>query len=140
MISKTKYALLALPLALAVTACGNPQEKQAEETQAQTVDEPGFENEPAATPSEARDEAYTLSSKLSSGDLEPGEAVKVLDDLDNLVSENLTDFPEDVRPTLTEDIQSARDALEAEDEGGMREAAMHFQKTLSGAETSSAAQ
>ena len=94
---KMKYALLALPLALAVSACESPAEKQEEEAQ-------------------------------------------VLEDLDNLVSENLTDFPEDMRPALTEDIESARDALEADDEAGMREAATQFQNKLSDAATGSEAQ
>jgi hypothetical protein len=139
MIFKMKYALLALPLALAVSACESPAEKQEEEAQAETVAQPGFDGT-AATPSEARDEAYSLAAKLSSGDLDPNEAVRVLEDLDNLVSENLTDFPEDMRPALTEDIESARDALEADDEAGMREAATQFQNKLSDAATGSEAQ
>ena len=131
---KMKYALLALPLALAVSACESPAEKQEEEAQAETVAQPGFDGT-AATPSEARDEAYSLAAKLSSGDLDPNEAVRVLEDLDNLVSENLTDFPEDMRPALTEDIESAKDALEAEDMSGMQEAAKQFHDKLAGSAT-----
>ena len=59
----------------------------------------------------------------------------LLEDLDNLVSENLTDFPEDMRPALTEDIESAKDALEAEDMSGMQEAAKQFHDKLAGSAT-----
>ncbi len=139
MTNRMIIALAALPLALAVSACGNPQEKQAEEVQAATVEQPGLDGQ-AATPSQARTEALELAQHLSSGHLEPGQAIKVLDDLDKLVSENLVDFPEDIRPALTEDIQSARDALEADDKAAMQEAATQFQKKLAGADSATEAE
>ena len=126
--SKLKYALIALPAALALSACGNPQEKQAEAVQEKTLDQPGFEGK-SATPSEAQSEALSLAQHLSSDTLEAGE------DLDRLVSDNLTDFPEDMRPALTEDIESAKDALEAEDMSGMQEAAKQFHDKLAGSAT-----
>ena len=134
--SKLKYALIALPVALALSACGNPQEKQAEAVQEKTLDQPGFEGK-SATPSEARSEAISLAQHLSSDTLEAGEAAIVLEDLDRLVSENLTDFPEDMRPALTGDIESAKDALEAEDMSGMQEAAKQFHDKLAGSATAS---
>ncbi|MBD76494.1 MAG: hypothetical protein CL807_06315, partial [Citromicrobium sp.] len=68
---------------------------------------------------------------------EAGEAAIVLEDLDRLVSDNLTDFPEDMRPALTGDIESAKDALEAEDMSGMQEAAKQFHDKLAGSATAS---
>ena len=79
--SKLKYALIALPAALALSACGNPQEKQAEAVQEKTLDQPGFEGK-SATPSEAQSEAISLAQHLSSDTLEAGEAAIVLEDLD----------------------------------------------------------
>ena len=125
--SKLKYALIALPAALALSACGNPQEKQAEAVQEKTLDQPGFEGK-SATPSEAQSEALSLAQHLSSDTLEAGEAAIVLEDLDRLV-------PEDMRPALTEDIESAKDALEAEDMSGMQEAAKQFHDKLAGSAT-----
>ena len=102
--------------------------------QEKTLDQPGFEGK-SATPSEAQSEALSLAQHLSSDTLEAGEAAIVLEDLDRLVSDNLTDFPEDMRPALTEDIESAKDALEAEDMSGMQEAAKQFHDKLAGSAT-----
>jgi hypothetical protein len=131
MTRKLKYALIVLPATLALSACGNPQEKQAEAVQEKTLDQPGFEGK-SATPTQAQSEALSLAQHLSSDTLEAGEAAIVLEDLDRLVTDNLTDFPEDMRPALTEDIQSAKDALEAEDMAGMQEAAKQFHDKLAG--------
>ena len=40
-----------------------------------------------------------------------------------------------MRPALTEDIESAKDALEAEDMSGMQEAAKQFHDKLAGSAT-----
>ena len=85
------------------------QEKQAEAVQEKTLDQPGFEGK-SATPSEAQSEALSLAQHLSSDTLEAGEAAIVLEDLDRLVSDNLTDFPEDMRPALTYEQKNDRGA------------------------------
>ena len=139
MTNKLKYALIALPMALAISGCGNPQEKQAEEVQEKTLDQPGFDGK-SATPSEAQSEALSLAAHLSSDEMEAGEAAIALEDLDRLVTDNLTDFPEDIRPALTEDIESAKDALEADDLSGMQEAAKQFQDKLAGSASAPAAE
>ncbi|WP_109808745.1 hypothetical protein [Sphingosinithalassobacter portus] len=132
MILKFKYPMLALPLALAVSACGSPQATNEEQTATVTADQPGFENN-SATPSEARSQATTLADRLASGNLNRDEATAALEQLDGLINDNMAEFPEDMRTALAGDIQSARDALATGDMGGLQEAATQIQNTLSGA-------
>ena len=132
-----KISLLALPLALAVSACGDKetaQEKQEQQVQAATIDQPGMDGQPA-TPSEARSEAITLAGHIASGDLGRADAEVALEDLSRLINDNIADFPKDMQPTLIEDIQSAQSALEADDMGGLQEAAVAIQNKISGSTT-----
>ena len=80
-----------------------------------------------------------LAERIASGDLEQGELSVALEDLDRLVNDNPVDFPEDMRPSLTEDIQSARMAMESEDSEALQEAAASIQATLSGSDAASTA-
>ncbi len=132
MIRKMKYAMLALPLALAVSACGDQQAQQEEQVEAATLDQPGFEDK-SVTPSEARSEALTLAGRLSAGDLDAAEAAIALQDLDRLITANIVEFPEDIRPGLTGDIESAHDALTAEDMAALQEAATSIETRLTDA-------
>ena len=84
-------------------------------------------------------EAAALAERIASGDLEQGELSVALEDLDRLVNDNPVDFPEDMRPSLTEDIQSARMAMESEDSEALQEAAASIQATLSGSDAVSTA-
>ena len=138
MTNKLKYALVAVSLALAISACSDQQAQQEEHVQTATLDQPGFEDKPV-TSSQAESEALTLAGHLASGDLEGTEAADALEDLDRLVNDNIVKFPEDIRPVLTEDIQSARSALEAGDMDGLKEAAIRIQRALSGSAPASAA-
>ncbi len=132
MINKFKYAMLALPLALAVSACGDQAAENEGQVQEATVDQPGFEDR-SATPAEAQSEAMTLAEHLASGDLNSAEAADALEDLDRLVTANIVDFPQDIRPGLTEDVEAARSALESQDMEGLQEAATRIQAKLSSA-------
>ena len=132
MIRTFKYPMLALPLMLAVSACGGPQATNEEQTATVTADQPGFEDN-SATPSEARSQATTLAERLASGKLNRDEATATLEQLDGLVNDNMADFPEDMRTALAGDIQSARDALASGDMSGLQEAASQIQNRLSGA-------
>ena len=100
MARQTACWMLALPLALVVTACGSPQAEQEAKSEATTLDQPGFEGRPA-TAAEAQSEAATLAGRLASGDLNSSEAAVALEDLDRLVNDNIVDFPESIRPGLT---------------------------------------
>lgn len=138
MIRKMKYAMLALPLALAISACGDKQAQSEEKVEAATLDQPGFEDKPV-TPSEARSEALTLAGRLASDNLDSAKAAVTLEDLDRLVNDNIVKFPENIRTGLTEDIKSARDALEATDMHGLKEAAIRIQAKLNGPAPASSA-
>ena len=59
------------------------------------------------------------------------EWVRALEDLDRLINDNIVEFPEDMRAGLTEDVQSARSALESDDMGGVQDAASSIQNRLS---------
>lgn len=136
MICKPLFPMLALPLVLSVAACGNPEAQQEGQAQEATIDQPGFEDT-SATPSQVRSEALTLAGHLAAGDLDRSDAAVVLEDLDTLVTDNIVEFPEDIRPALTQDIQSARDALEGDDMAALQEAASQMQAKLSGTVDSS---
>ena len=132
MIRKMKYVMLALPLALAVSACGDQQAQEEVQAEDATLDQPGFEDK-SVTPSEARAEALTLAGNLSTGDLDTAQAAIALEDLDRLVTANIVEFPEEVRPGLTEDLQSAHAALTAEDMSALQEAATSIENRLTDA-------
>ena len=127
MIRNVKYSILALPLVFALSACGSPQ---AQQTEASTLDQPGFEDR-SATSSEAQSEALTLAQRLASDNLDRAQAAVALEDLDRLINDNIVEFPEDMRAGLTEDVQSARSALESDDMGGVQDAASSIQNRLS---------
>ena len=130
MIRNVKYSILALPLVFALSACGSPQAQQEEQTEASTLDQPGFEDR-SATSSEAQSEALTLAQRLASDNLDRAQAAVALEDLDRLINDNIVEFPEEMRAGLTEDVQSARSALESDDMGGMQDAASSIQNRLS---------
>ena len=138
MARQTACWMLALPLALVVTACGSPQAEQEAKSEATTLDQPGFEGRPA-TAAEAQSEAATLAGRLASGDLNSSEAAVALEDLDRLVNDNIVDFPESIRPGLTQDIQSAHTALESNDMEGLQEAAGSVRNRLSATASAPAA-
>ena len=127
----TKLAALALPLALALSACGNPESNEINKTEEATLDQPGFEGKPA-TQSEARSEASELAGHLASGDLNATETRLALNDLGELVNNNIDDFPAENRDQLMEILQSAGDAFEADDMAGVQEAAKQMEGLISG--------
>ena len=131
---------LALPLimSLALAGCGTQEAEQVGQAETAMTDEPGVDGG-AVTAGEARSEAAALAERISSGDLEQGELSVALEDLDRLVNDNPVDFPEDRRPSLTEDIQSARMAMESEDSEALQEAAASIQATLSGSDAATTA-
>ena len=123
-------ALLVLPLALAISACAdNPEATQEVEAEEAAMQQPGFDETPA-TPEQAQEEARTLAAYLSSADLTVSEAEIVLDDLATLVNDHMGDFPADIRVNLSQDIESARDALESDYMRGMQEAAAQIENRL----------
>tara|TARA_A100001391_G_scaffold273_2_gene638 strand:+ start:54038 stop:54475 length:438 start_codon:yes stop_codon:yes gene_type:complete len=129
MIRKVTYALLALPVVLAISACGDPEAQQEEQLETATLDEPGLEDT-SVTPDEAQSEALTLAAHLASGELDNAEVATTLEDLDRLITANIVEFPEDIRPGLTGDLESAHAALTAEDMGALQEAATSIENRL----------
>ncbi|WP_299310027.1 hypothetical protein [uncultured Croceicoccus sp.] len=123
------YLSLLLPVSLALSACGDDAAHEQGEVQQATVDEPGFEDT-AATPSQLRSEAMELAQHLESGTLDMSETAVVLEDLDQLVTANIVEFPEDIRAKLTQDIAAAKSALETSDANGVAEAAASIESTL----------
>lgn len=126
-------AMLGLPLALALSACGNPESDQINESEEATLDQPGFEGTPA-TQSEARSEAAELAGHLASGDLDAAEARVALNDLGELINNNIDDFPAENREQLMQILESAGEAFEAEDMAAMQEAAKQIEGLISDAE------
>ena len=127
---KARTIALPLTLAFALTACGSPQAEQDGETEATMTQEAGVDGT-SATPGQAIPEAQALAGRLAAGDMDRSETATALEDLDRLVNDNIIDFPEAIRPKLTEDIASARSAFEAQDAQGLQEAATSIQNTLS---------
>ena len=125
-----KNAALVLPLLFAVTARGNPESDQESRTEEATLEQPGFEGRPA-TPEQAQSEASELASNIASGDLDVNETRLALNDLGELINQNIDDFPADSREQLMEDLQSARDAYEANDMAGVQEVAVQIERKLS---------
>ena len=135
-----KVAAFALPLAmaLALAGCGSQQAEEVGQTDTAMTEEPGVDGD-AATEGQARSEAATLAGRIASGEMDRTETAVALEDLDRLVNDNPIDFPADIRPSLTEDIQSARSAFEAQDMEGLQEAATLIETTLSGSAEASTA-
>lgn len=129
-----RNAAFALPLVIALAACGNPESDQINETEKATLDQPGFDGKPA-TQSEARSEASTLVEHLASGDLNHTQARLALNNLGGLVNQNIDDFPAENREQLMEILKSARDAFEADDMPAVQEAATQMKGLISGAES-----
>ena len=127
-----------LAMALALAGCGGQQAEETGQTETAMTDEPGVDRE-AVTPGQARSEAAALAGRIASGEMDRSETAVVLEELDRLVNDNPIDFPADIRPTLTEDIQSARLAFEAQDMAAFQEAALSFQNKLSGSVAASSA-
>jgi len=134
-----KLAALALPLALALSACGNPESDAINETEEATLEQPGFDGKPA-TQSEARSEASEIAAHLASGDLNETEARLALNDLGDLVNQNIDDFPAENRDQLMQVLESARLSFEAEDMEGVQEAATQIERLISGEEPAADAQ
>lgn len=132
--SKLATATLSLALSLAVAACGSPQAEQDGDAEKAMTEGPGVDGT-AVTPGQAMFEARTLAAHLTSGEMDRGETAVALEDLDRLVNDNIVEFPEAIRPKLTEDITSARLALKAEDMQGLQEAAVSIENTLSATST-----
>lgn len=128
---KTKILALVVPATLALAACGSPQAEQQAETQATTLDQPGFEDR-SITPVEAKSEALELVDHLESGDLDRTATADVLEDLDRLINANIVAFPEAIRGKLVEDVTSARSAFENNDEQGLKVAAESIGTALTG--------
>ena len=126
---KISILALALPLVLAVSACGDPEAQEEAQVETSTLEQPGFEDT-AVTSEEALSEATTLAGHLATGGMGSAEAAVVLEDLDRLVTANIVEFPEDIRTSLTEDIQSARDALDTNDMPALQEAGQQMQDRL----------
>ena len=129
---------LSLGMALALAACGTQEAEEVGEAETTMTEEPGVDGT-AATAGEARSEAAALAGRIASGELEQDELAVALEDLDRLVNDNPVDFPEAIRPSLTEDIQSARTAMESSDMAAVQEAAASIQTTLSGSDAASTA-
>ena len=129
---------LSLGMALALAACGTQEAEEVGEAETTMTEEPGVDGT-AATAGEARSEAVALAGRIASGELEQDELAVALEDLDRLVNDNPVDFPEAIRPSLTEDIQSARTAMESSDMAAVQEAAASIQTTLSGSDAASTA-
>ncbi|NCP22916.1 MAG: hypothetical protein GW854_02070 [Erythrobacter sp.] len=131
---------LALPLAmsLALAGCGTQEAEEVGQAETAMTEEPGVDGA-AVTAGEARSEAAALAGRIASGELEQDELAVALEDLDRLVNDNPVDFPADMRPSLTEDIQSARTAMESQDSEALQEAAASIQTTLSGSDAASTA-
>lgn len=121
-----KFAALALPLAVALSACGNPETDEINKTEEATLEQPGFEGKPA-TQSQARSEASELAGHLASGDLNETETRLALNDLGDLVNNNIDDFPAENREQMMEILQSAADAFEADDMAAVQEAAKQIE-------------
>ncbi|MWV26376.1 hypothetical protein [Aurantiacibacter rhizosphaerae] len=134
------YTLLALPLALAISACGadHTEENQEAQTEAATLEQPGFDGTPA-TPEEARTEALELAGHLAAGDLSVSEAEIVLNDLSTLINDHIGDFPAETRVNLTQDIESAQSALESDYMQGVAEAAAQIENRITGADSTATA-
>ena len=131
---------LALPLAmsLALAGCGTREADEVGQAETAMTEEPGVDGA-AVTAGEARSEAAVLAGRIASGELGQDELAVALEDLDRLVNDNPVDFPADMRPSLTEDIQSARTAMESQDSEALQQAAASIQTTLSGSEAASTA-
>ena len=126
---KISIVALTLPLVLAVSACGDPEAQEEAQVETATLEQPGFEDT-AVTTDEALSEATTLAGHLAAGGMGSAEAAVVLEDIDSLVTANIAAFPEDIRTSLTEDIQSARDALDSNDMPALQEAGNQMQDRL----------
>ena len=137
-IIKAAVSTVPLALALVLAGCGNPEAEEVGETDTAMTDQPGVDGQPA-TASQAQSEATTLAGRIASGEMDRTETATALEDLDRLVNDNPIDFPAEMRPSLTEDIESARTAFEARDMQGVQEAAASIQTTLSGAASTSTA-
>ena len=131
---------LAFPLvmSLALAGCGTQEADEVGQAETAMTEEPGADGG-AVTAGEARSEAAALAGRIASGELEQDELAVALEDLDRLVNDNPVDFPADMRPSLTEDIQSARTAMESQDSEALQEAAASIQTTLSGSDAASTA-
>lgn len=129
---------LSLGMALALAACGTQEAEEVGQAETAMTEEPGVDGT-TATAGEARSEAAALAGRIASGELEQGELAVALEDLDRLVNDNPVDFPADMRPSLTEDIRSARTAMESQDMAAVQEAAASIQTTLSESNAASTA-
>lgn len=139
----SNFVAFALPLALAmaVAGCGSKKADEVGQVDASMNDEPGVQ-EGAVTAAQARSEAAALAGRLASGKLANAEAAVALEDLDRLVNDNIVEFPEAIRPELTQCIQSARASLESGDMKGVKQAAIEIQSFISepaGASTAASA-
>ena len=134
-----KFVSIALPLALALSACGNPNSDEINESEEATLEQPGLDGKPA-TETEARSEAAELAGHLASGDLSTTETRLALYDLSDLVNDNIDDFPADNREQLMQILESARDAFEADDMGAVQEAAKQMEGLIGETAAGSAAE
>lgn len=128
-----KPSILALlgPATLGLAACGSPQAEQQADTQAATLDQPGFEDK-AVTAGQAHAEALELVGHLESADMDRTAKADALEDLDRLINANIIEFPKDMRAKLSEDVTSARSAFENKDEEGLQVAAASIRAALTG--------
>ena len=130
----TKVIAVPFALSFVVAACGSPEAQQDGDAEVAMTQEPGVDGT-NATAGQAVSEAQDLALRLAAGEMDRSETAAALEDLDRLVNDNPLDFPETIRPKLTEDIASARSAFEAQDAQGLQEAATSIRNTLSASDT-----
>lgn len=130
----TKFVAMPFALSFVVAACGSPEAHQDGDAEVTMTQEAGVDGT-NATAGQAMSEAQDLSGRLAAGEMDRSETVVALEDLDRLVNDSPLDFPQTIRPKLTEDIASARSAFEAQDAQGLQEAATSIRNTLSESDT-----
>ena len=130
---KTKILAAALPLALSIAACNEQGMEQEGMSDPDTMEAP--QTLPDA-PGDVRAEAVAIARSLAAGSFDRTQAGAAMERLYSLIDENIDAFPQGSRALLREDLQSAQDALQANDMQALQQAATAIADRLSDDRTS----